>query len=141
MDGGQLPGIPPGSGAFADVREIARAQVKAWQQGRFGETYLLGGEQASFLELITRVGGLLGKPTPSRATPALVLKLFAQLLYWRSLLTAKIPDITPEAAQFTCHHLSVDSGKAIRDLGYRQTELGSLLADTVAWMRVEQMLS
>lgn len=118
-----MPGIPPGSGAFADVREIARAQVKAWQQGRFGETYLLG------------------KPTPSRATPALVLKLFAQLLYWRSLLTAKIPDITPEAAQFTCHHLSVDSGKAIRDLGYRQTELGSLLADTVAWMRVEQMLS
>ena len=37
----KLPGIPPGSGSFADVREVARAQVRGWQLGRFGESYLL----------------------------------------------------------------------------------------------------
>ena len=31
IDRQQLPGIPPGVGAFADVREIAKAQVRAWQ--------------------------------------------------------------------------------------------------------------
>lgn len=140
VDRGELPGVPPGAGSFADVREVAKAQVRAWRQQRFGETYLLGGEQASFLELIARIGALLGKPVPRRATPEFALRLVAQLMYAKSLLTRRAPQITPEAAEFTCHRLSVDSGKAIRDLGYRLTPLQSLLEDTVAWMRAERML-
>ena len=141
VDLGKLPGVPPGSGAFADVREIARAQVRGWQAGKFGETYLLGGEHASFLELVSRIGQELGRKTPKRATPALALKAYAQAIYGLSLVTRKIPEITPEAAVFTCHDLVVDSGKAMADLGYRQTALGALLADTIAWMRAEKMLS
>lgn len=141
VDSGKLPGVPPGSGAFADVREIARAQVRGWQAGRFGETYLLGGEQASFLDLISRIGTALGRSTPKRATPARLLKAYAQLTYGWSLLSRKMPEITPEAAEFTCHHLRVDSGKAMAGLGYRQTDLDSLLTDTILWMRAEKMLS
>jgi len=141
VDLGKLPGVPPGSGSFADVREIAKAQVRGWQTGRFGETYLLGGEHASFLELVSRIGSELGRKTPKRATPAIALKAYAQAIYGLSLLTRKVPDITPEAAVFTCHDLVVDSGKAMAELGYRQTALGALLADTIAWMRAEKMLS
>ena len=140
VDTGKLPGVPPGVGAFADVREIAKAQVRAWQLQRFGESYLMGGEQASFLELITRVGVILGKRTSRRATPAWVLKSFAQVLYLKSLVTRRMPDITPEAAVFTCKALWVDSSKAIAELGYRQTPLDVLLADTIAWMREEKMI-
>ena len=141
VDLGKLPGVPPGSGAFADVREIAKAQVRGWQAGKFGETYLLGGEHASFLELVSRIGSELGRKTPKRATPAIALKAYAQAIYALSLVSRKVPEITPEAAVFTCHDLSVDSGKAMAELGYRQTALGSLLADTIAWMRTEKMLS
>src|SRR3546814_10425592 len=77
---GKLPGVPPGSGSFADVREVARAQVRAWQRGRFGETYLLGGEHLRFLELVTRVGGKLGRKTPTRATPGWALMAWARLV-------------------------------------------------------------
>jgi dihydroflavonol-4-reductase len=141
VDLGKLPGVPPGSGAFADVREIAKAHVRGWQAAKFGETYLLGGEHASFLELVSRIGRELGRKTPKRATPALALKAYAQAIHGLSLLTRKVPDITPEAAVFTCHDLVVDSGKAMADLGYRQTGLGPLLADTIAWMRAEKMLT
>jgi nucleoside-diphosphate-sugar epimerase len=141
VDLDKLPGVPPGSGSFADVREIAKAQVGGWQAGRFGETYLLGGEHASFLELVSRIGSELGRKTPKRATPAIALKAYAQAIYGLSLLTRKIPDITPEAAVFTCHDLAVNSDKAMAELGYRQTALGALLADTIAWMRAEKMLS
>ena len=140
VDSGKLPGVPPGVGAFADVREIAKAQVRAWQLQRFGESYLMGGEQASFLDLITRVGLILGKRTPRRATPAFVLKAFAQLSYLKSLVTRRMPEITPEAAVFTCKELWVDSAKAISELGYRQTPLDTLLEDTIAWMRDERMI-
>ncbi len=137
---GELPGVPPGNGSFADVREIAKAQVQAWRKKRFGEAYLLGGEQASFLELIGMIGAILGKPVPKRATPEFALRLVARLMYAKSLLTRRAPQITPEAAEFTCHKLSVDSGKAIRELDYRLTPLRALLEDTIAWMRTEKLL-
>jgi nucleoside-diphosphate-sugar epimerase len=140
VDRGQLPGVPPGSGSFADVREIARAQVRGWREGRFGEAYLLGGDHASFLELLTQVGAALGKPVPKRALPPWALRAYARLQVGLSSITGREPKVTPEAAEFTAHHLQVDSGKAIRELGYRETPLPELLADTLAWMRSEGML-
>jgi len=140
VDRGALPGVPPGSGSFADVREIAKAQVRGWRDGRFGESYLLGGDHASFLELIRQVGAALGKPVPGRAMPPWALRAYARLQVGLAALTGREPKVTPEAAEFTAHHLKVDSSKAIRELGYRETPLPQLLADTLAWMRAEGML-
>jgi len=58
-----------------------------------------------------------------------------------SALSGREPKVTPESAEFTAHHLKVDSSKAIRDLGYRETPLPELLADTLAWMREKKMLA
>ncbi len=141
VDREKLPGIPPGSGSFADVREIARAQVRAWQRQRFGEAYLLGGEEASFVDLVHRVGAALGKRTPKRAMPAWVLMNVARLADAWSRVSGKEPDMTPEAATFTCHVLRVDSSKAKRELDYKETPLDSLLAEMLSWMRQEGLVS
>lgn len=140
IDAGKLPGAPPGSGAFADVREIARAQVRAWRQPARDETWLVGGEHATFLALIQEAGRQLGKPTPAKAMPAAALRAYARVLDLVSRLTRKRPELTPVAATFTCKHLSVDSSKAERELGYRSTPLPQLLADTIAWLRDEGLL-
>lgn len=140
VDNGKLPGVPPGSGAFADVREIARAQVEAWRRGVVNEAYLLGGEHVSFLQLVTKIGARLGRKVPTRATPAWALAGYTRVLDLLSRVTRKAPELTPEAAAFTCHHLQVDSGKAVRELGYRITPIDTLLDDTLAWMRDEGML-
>jgi dihydroflavonol-4-reductase len=140
VDTGKLPGIPPGIGAFADVREIARAQVRAWQRLRFGECYLLGGAQASFVEFVHKVGAALDRRTPRGATPAWALAAFARLTDAWSHVSGKEPVVSPESAALTSHQLRVDSGKAIRELDYVETPLDVLLADTLAWMRSEGML-
>ena len=140
IDRGKLPGIPPGIGVFADVREIAKAQVRAWQRQRFGQTYLLGGEQASFVDFVHRVGGMLGKHTPSGATPARVLMTFAQLANAWSRLSRHEPDITPESAALICHKLQVNSAKARRELDYVETPLDRLLHDTLEWMREQGLI-
>ncbi len=141
IDQNKLPGAPPGSGAFADVREIAKAQVHGFQLGRFGETYLLGGQHAGFLELIKQIGVKLQRKTPKKPIPAFALRLFAQMKYGVSLITRQAPDITPESAMFTIHDLKVDSSKAIRELAYVETDLDSLLNDTIAWLRAEKMIA
>jgi len=140
VDQGKLPGAPPGSGAFADVREVARAEIEAWRRRRAGETYLLGGEHASFVELIAKIGAQLGRRTPKRATPAFVLRAYARVLDLASRITRREPEITPEGAMFTCHHLAVDSSKAVRELDYGITPLDRLLADTIESLRRAGML-
>lgn len=140
IDRGKLPGIPPGVGVFADVREIAKAQVLAWQRQRFGQAYLLGGERASFVEFVHRVGAMLGKHTPRSATPAFALMTFARLADAWSRVTGREPDITPEGATLTCHKLQVDSAKARRELDYVETPLDQLLADTLEWMRRQDLI-
>jgi dihydroflavonol-4-reductase len=140
IDKNGLPGIPPGSGSFADAREIAKAQVRALQRQTFGQSYLLGGEHASFLQLVHMIGEKLGRKTPNKAIPAFVLRLFAQYKYGISLITRRAPDITPESAALTIHDLKIDSSKAMRDLDYKITDLSSLLDDTIAWLRSQKMI-
>ncbi|MEO5813381.1 MAG: NAD-dependent epimerase/dehydratase family protein [Rhodanobacter sp.] len=140
IDRGKLPGIPPGIGVFADVREVARAQVRAWQRQRFGQAYLLGGEHISFLEFVHQVGTMLDKRTPRRATPAFALMAFARLAEAWSRITQREPHITPETATFTCHRLQVNSAKARRELDYVETPLHQLLAATIGWMREQDLI-
>ena len=140
IDQNALPGAPPGVGPFGDAREMAVAHVRAWQLGKFGESYVLGGAQASFLDLIQRIARRLGRKVPKRATPAWVLRAFAATLNGMSRITRREPRISPEAAVFTCHHMTVDSSKAQRELDYRFADLDTLLDDTIAWMREANML-
>jgi len=137
---GRLPGVPPGAGPFADVREVAKAHVAAYHRGAKSENYLLGGTDVSYLELIRIAGKILGKPVPSRATPGWLLKAAARVKALAARITGEEPDITPESAMIIIHHLSCDSGRAERELGYRFTPVHTLLQDTIDWMRQTGML-
>ncbi len=130
-----LPGVPPGSGPFADVREVALAHVRAWERQHFGEAFLLGGEHASFLTLLTLAARRLGRRVPAQPMSALQLKGAARALDLWSLVTRREPRITPEGAALVCHDLRVDSSKAIRELDFRIVKLSRIVDDTLAWMR------
>ncbi|MEZ5461107.1 NAD-dependent epimerase/dehydratase family protein [Dokdonella sp.] len=140
IDQDKLPGVPPGSGAFADVREIAKAQLAAWRLDAHGQSYLLGGAQASFLELVQTIARELGRKVPEKTLPAGFLRGYARVLDAISRVTGREPSITPQAVSFTCHHLRVDSSKAMRELGYQLTPLDVLVHDTCEWLREQGML-
>ena len=71
IEEGRLPGVPPGSGSFCHAREVARAHVTAFERGQAGHHYLLGGVDATFLEVVQRIGALLDRPVPKRPIPDL----------------------------------------------------------------------
>lgn len=140
VDQDALPGVPPGSGAFADVREIAKAQVMAWQMNLCNETFLLGGQQASFLHLVRMIAALCDRKPATRVMPEVLLKAIGQLSQGFSYVSNRMPQITPASVAMTCHNLHVDSSKAKKLLGYQETDLQQLLADTMRWMRTEGYL-
>ncbi|MGF1607093.1 MAG: NAD-dependent epimerase/dehydratase family protein [Rhodothalassiaceae bacterium] len=134
IETGQLPGVPPGAGSFANGRQVAEALVAAALRGARGENYLLGGPHMRFAELARLIADMVGKPAP-RPLPAAALKAIGQINHWISRITGKPPDLTPESAYFVCHDERIDSSKAIRDLGYREIPVAQSLAECHAWQR------
>ena len=131
---GSLPGVPPGGGSFADVRQIAKAQIEAFHRGRRGNNYLLGGNSAEYLDIITMLGELLNRPVPQKPMPAWILRSVARLKALAAGISGKEPDLTPEAAAMITQHMHCDSRKAGKELGYQPTPVRKLLEDTCDWM-------
>jgi nucleoside-diphosphate-sugar epimerase len=136
-----LPGVPPGGGAFSDVREVARAHIQAFHHGRKGHNYLLGGHDTMFIDVVGMTGDILGKKVPGRATPAWLLNIAAQAYVLAAAITGKEPDLTPEGSAMITRHIKCDSSKAIKELDYRFTPVRQLLQDTCEWMRDKGMLN
>jgi nucleoside-diphosphate-sugar epimerase len=137
---GSLPGAPPGGGSFCDVREVARAHVKAYHHAGSGEKYLLGGDYATMLEVISMAGDILGKRVPKKPMPAWMLKAWARVVTVMASITGKEPDLTPESAVMASQHIVCDSAKAQRQLGYQFTPVRTLIQDTVDWMHTKGLL-
>ncbi len=141
IDTNKLPGVPPGNGSFADVREVAKAHIAAFVYGKSGENYLLGGHSCSYLELTGKIASILGRKPAKRETPAIVIRSLGRINQWIAMFTNKEPDITPEGAAMVSCHLSCDSSKAVDVLNYKMTRIDKLLDITIRWMREQNMLT
>lgn len=138
---GRLPGVPPGSLSFCHAREVARAHVAAAERGRTGENYLLGGTDASLLELVRAIGEALSKPVPRRATPAWALRALAALGALGARVTGRPPTLTPEAARMVTREVFCDCSKAARELGFREVPLREMVSECVGWLAAEGRLA
>lgn len=136
----ELPGVPPGENSFCDVREVAKAHVEAVDRGKTGENYLLGGIDATYLDMIRVIGELTGKKVPGKALPAWLVRTVGKLRHWRSYLTGRPPTLTPEMARLTTRHLFADSAKAERELGYKAVPLRDMLKESYDWLKRENLL-
>ncbi|MEM6274587.1 MAG: NAD-dependent epimerase/dehydratase family protein [Myxococcota bacterium] len=141
VDRGTLPGIPPGAGSFCHAAEVARAHIAAAEHGRTGHHYLLGGTDASFVDVIAMIGEKLGKRVPRRAVPRWLFRLIAQAKAGVATLTGNEPDITPDGARMVLEHPRVTSTRAALELGYRSPPLPTMLDDAIGWMRSEGLLT
>ncbi|MGZ4778750.1 MAG: NAD-dependent epimerase/dehydratase family protein, partial [Thermoanaerobaculia bacterium] len=133
----KLPGVPPGAGSFCHVREVAAAHISAVDRGRRGENYLLGGADATYLEMVTIIGRLTGRKTPKKPMPKLILELVGRIEGWISVVTKREPDITPEGAALVSHSILADCSRAERELGFKRVSLEEMLTDCYEWMRRE----
>ena len=131
---GRLPAAPPGGGNFCDVREVAKAHIRACSDGRNGQRYILGGEFATFREVIDMAGAMLERKVPSLTLPAWLFRAMGRVMPPLESLLGREPLITPESAGMTSRVVHCDSGRAIRELGYQAVPVRDMLQDTIAWM-------
>jgi nucleoside-diphosphate-sugar epimerase len=122
------------------VRDVARAHVAAADRGKKGERYLLGGVDASFLDVVKIIGELTGKPVPDKAMPAALLRMVGSVNDFFSNFTGREPELSSAGARIVTESLRVDDSKARRELGYATTPLRDMLLDCHTWMCREGIL-
>jgi dihydroflavonol-4-reductase len=141
LDAGKLPAVPPGRGSFCDAGAVARAHVAAVSRGGAGENYLLGGPEATYREVVSAIGELLGKASPERIVPRWALAAMAAAGSVASRVTGREPPVTPEMVEGLVHVEVVDSSKAIGELDYETVPLRAMLEHALAWQVEEGLVA
>ena len=119
---------------LVDVDEIARMHMAALKRGRFGERYILGGENLTLKEILDKLAAMTGLPSPTMKVPHAVAMAFA---FFDETVTGKLrgkePRATVEAVRMGKKMMWARSGKAERELGWRVVPVDDALRNAVEW--------
>ncbi len=113
------------------------AHIASIQKGRSGQNYLLGGANASFVEVFRTIGEVTGWKVPNHRLPSFVFRLAARLNAAVSQLTGKEPLMTPEGVEMVLVNAEVVSRRAETELGYEPASLPVMISDCYDWLKAE----
>lgn len=120
---------------YVDVRDCAMGHLLAFEKGRRGECYILGGENYTHPDLVRRLMRLFHIKRPVVTVKPNWLRPVASLsvaLADRGLLK-KPPFTTPVELEIANNGLVADAGKARRELGLPSRPIEESLWDAVDW--------
>ena len=118
---------------FVDVRDVALGHILACENGKPGETYILGGERIHVEKIRQIVKEISQAYSPVIKIPlplALFVTNFTQLYY---NLSKTRPRFTRYSLETLISNSMISSEKAHDELGYRARSLQESLRDTVNW--------
>ncbi|MGA3127088.1 MAG: hopanoid-associated sugar epimerase [Candidatus Korobacteraceae bacterium] len=119
---------------LVDVHDVARGHLLAFEKGRRGERYILGGENLTLKQVLDILGELTGLPSPSMKVPHAVAMAFAAFdQTFNGYLRNREPRATIDEVRMGKKFMWVDSAKAERELGYTHGPAREALARAARW--------
>ncbi len=133
---GKVPATTLGVNSFVDVRDVARGMIAAWQHGRSGERYILGGHNLSYQAMMHMVAERAGVRAPTRVLPRPLALAAGMVGDVQAALTGNEPGLTSAAVRWSyCDRFRVSCAKAQRELGYRRSPLPGAIDASIAWFK------
>lgn len=132
-----MPGDGMSTGNYVYVEDVINGHKLAMQNGRAGERYLLGGEDATYHELFDTIAQIGGKKHKLYKMPLGVMLTFGKMQLFMAENFGRQPMITPGWVRKYLYEWRVSSEKARNELGYEITPLKEGIQETVNWLRNE----
>ena len=136
----RLPGSTPGFNNFVDARDVARGMIAAWQRGRRGERYILGGHDMTYRQLFELAAKIAGVKPPRLPAPRAVAWLLGK---WGDRVEARGGDPVVNSTQVRYAYTDrfrFTSAKAERELAYTFGPIETAIADALGWFRARGMI-
>ena len=138
---GRMPAYIDTGINIADVRDVARGHILAYEKGRTGERYILGNHNLTLKELLEALARVTGMSAPRVRLPYGLAMTLAHVEHLLSVkLLSKQPRIPVAGVRMARHPMYFDSSKAVSELGMPQTPIETALRDAVSWFRERESL-
>lgn len=121
---------------LVDVSECARGHIAAFEKGRSGERYILGGENLTLKQILDKLAAITGLPSPRIRVPyvmALATGVVDEIVTGR--IRGREPRATIDAVRMGRKKMFVSSAKAEQELGWRTFAVDDALRRAVEWFR------
>lgn len=120
---------------LVDVRDTALGHLQAAERGRTGERYILGRENLTLEEILSRLASIAEKPAPKIKIPYLVAYAAGICSTTWADLTGQPPRAPLEGVKMARKKMFVSHEKAARELGYLPSPVDTALRRAIEWFR------
>ena len=121
---------------LVDVTECGVGHVAAFEKGRSGERYILGGENLTLKQILDKLSAITGLPSPNIRVPyvlALATGVVDELFTGR--IRRREPRVTIDAVRMGRKKMFVSSAKAQSELGWKLVPIDDALRRAADWFR------
>jgi dihydroflavonol-4-reductase len=132
---GRMPAYVDTGLNIVHVDDVAAGHLLAYQHGRVGERYILGGEDLTLRQILTTIAHAVGRKPPRVRLPYAAVLPLAYAAEALAKITGHSGRITLEGVRMSRKRMFFSSAKAVRELGYRWRPPASALEDAVRWLR------
>jgi dihydroflavonol-4-reductase len=133
---GRIPAYVDTGLNLVHVDDVADGHLLAFERGRVGERYILGGDNLPLGEMLAQIAALAGRRPPRLRLPAgalLPVAVVAEAL--ARLGIGGEPLVTADGVRMARKPMYFTSAKAERELGYRSRPAAEGLRDAIDWYR------
>jgi dihydroflavonol-4-reductase len=120
---------------LVDARDTAIGHLLAAEKGRSGERYILGNENLTLEQILSRLSALSGKPAPSIKIPYAIAYAAGAITTGLAHVTGKPPLAPLEGVKMARKKMFVTHEKAARELGFAPRPVEGALKRAIDWFR------
>jgi dihydroflavonol-4-reductase len=138
---GRMPAYVDTGLNLVHVDSVATGHVAALRHGRIGERYILGGENMTLFELLSKIARFTARCPPRVRLPRWPIYPIALAAEAMARVTRREPFITLDGLRMAKHRMFFTSAKAERELGYKAKPAEEGICEAIDWFRRAGYLS
>lgn len=138
---GRMPAFLDTGLNLVHVDDVASGHLAAFDKGRIGERYILGGEDMSLAAMLALIAREVGRKPPTVRLPRGPLFPLAYAAEAVASVTGREPFITVDGLKMAKYRMFFSSAKATRELGYAARPAAEAVRDAIHWFRQAGMLT
>ncbi len=138
---GKIPAFVDTGLNVVHVDDVATGHVQAYEHGKIGERYVLGGDDMMLREILAEIASLVGRRPPRIRLPRAAVLPVAYIAEFAARIrgSAVEPLVTVDGIKMSKTFMFFSSEKAKKAIGYAPRPGREALADAVEWLRVHKL--
>ncbi len=138
---GKMPAFVDTGLNLVHVDDVAAGHLRAFDKGRIGERYILGGEDMTLAAMLAEIAKIVGRKPPTVRIPRGAIFPLAYAAEALARITGKEPFVTVDGLKMAKYRMFFSSAKARAELGYSARPATEALRDAIVWFRQAGMLA